>query len=151
MGGMRGRGACMVGGSVWQGGMHGKGGVCGRGHVWQGGMCGKGACVAGGVHGRGACVAGGMCAWQGRGHAWWVACVVEGGMCGRYYEIRSMSGRYASYWNAFLFSSTGLERIPLLPWLIRLLPRRQDDKFQVLSYWTAGCCNCCRNHLRVPF
>ena len=34
--------------------------------------------------------AGGGCAWQG-------------GMRGRYYEIRSMSGRYASYWNAFLF------------------------------------------------
>ena len=27
-----------------------------------------------------------------------------GGVHGRYYEIRSMSGRYASYWNAFLFS-----------------------------------------------
>ena len=24
-------------------------------------------------------------------------------MCGRYYEIRSMSEWYASYWNAFLF------------------------------------------------
>ena len=43
-----------------------------------------GACIAGG-----ACVAGGM---HGRG----------GGVHGRYYEIRSMSGRYASYWNAFL-------------------------------------------------
>ena len=32
------------------------------------------------------------------GHAWRV-----GGMRGRYYEIRSMSGWYASYWNAFLF------------------------------------------------
>ena len=30
------------------------------------------------------------------GHAW------QGGVRGRYYEIRSMSGRYASYWNAFL-------------------------------------------------
>ena len=47
-------------------------------------MRGRGACVAGGVHGEGACVAGGR-------------------VChSRYYEIRSMSGRYASYWNAFL-------------------------------------------------
>ena len=55
--------------------------------------------MVGGVHGRGACVAGGV---RGRGmhggvhvaggHAW------RGGMPG----IQSMSGRYASYWNAFL-------------------------------------------------
>ena len=50
-----------------------------------------GACMAGGVCGRG-----GMCS---RG-----VCMV-GGMRGRYYEIRSMSGRYASYWNAFLFDN----------------------------------------------
>ena len=62
----------------------------------------SGVCVAGGVHGRG-----GM---HGRG-----TCVCDRGACmagwvcathappGRYYEIRSMSGRYASYWNAFLF------------------------------------------------
>ena len=69
------------------------------------------------------------CAWfYLGGHAWfyWGACVVlfgghawfylgghvwfysGGGMCGffslsGYNEIRSMSGRYASYWNAFLF------------------------------------------------
>ena len=29
-------------------------------------------------------------------------CVVAGGACMGYDEIRSMSGRYASYWNAFL-------------------------------------------------
>ena len=59
------------------------GGVCARGacmaggggHAWEGGMCGGGACMAWG-----------------------------GGVRGRYYEIRSMSGRYASYWNAFLFN-----------------------------------------------
>ena len=52
------------------------------------------------------------------GHAWlwggmygWGACVVVGGVhggrgvCMGYNEIRSMSGRYASYWNAFLFVS----------------------------------------------
>ena len=41
-----------------------------------------GACVAGGVHGRG-------CAWQ------------EGTVSSRRYGL--CSGRYASYWNAFLF------------------------------------------------
>ena len=97
-GGMCGRGC------AWQGGMHGKGGVHGRGHAWQGGMCGRGACVAwrcvwqGGVCGRGTCMAG--------------ACVV-GGMWHAYppsryygYGIRSMSGRYASYWYAFLLTLT---------------------------------------------
>ena len=69
----------------------------------------QGACMAGGMHGRGhawwgACMVGG-CAWQGGvcsgGHAWQGACVVRG-VHGRYYEIQSMSGQYASYWNAFL-------------------------------------------------
>ena len=69
---------------------------------------------------------GGMCGFiQGGGHAWfysggmhgfiWGACMVlfggacmvlfgGGGVHGffGYNEIRSMSGRYASYWNAFL-------------------------------------------------
>ena len=63
----------------WKGGVRGEGG-----HAWWRGACMvKGACVAKGGH-----------AWQ-RG----------GGMRGirRDTEIRSMSGRYASYWNAFLF------------------------------------------------
>ena len=44
-------------------------------------------------------MAGGACMTEGR--AW------QGGVCGRgappsrYYEIRSMSARYASYWNSF--------------------------------------------------
>ena len=72
------------------------------------------ACMAGGMHGRGACVAGGMhdrgcvtagCAWRedisGWGYAW------QGGVHG----IRSMSGRYASYWNAFLFLTACLNFI----------------------------------------
>ena len=55
--------------------MHGGEGMHGRGgHAWQGGYAWQG----GSVHGRGACVP------QG------------------YHETRSMSGRYASYWNAFL-------------------------------------------------
>ena len=104
------------------GGMHG----CG-GHAWLlGGMHGcQGACmVAGGMHGcrggvwllGGACmVARGGCVWlQGGEHGGWVCvvargpCVVAGGVhswgaCMGYKEIWSMSGRYASYWNAFLF------------------------------------------------
>ena len=66
--------------------MCGRGACMAGGHVWQGGVHGRGACMVGGMHGRG-------CAWQG-GHA----CPPRG-----YDEIRSMSGRYASYWNAFLF------------------------------------------------
>ena len=104
----------------------GGGGVhsCYGGHVWllRGGVCGcsrKGGCRAWLLQG---------------GHAWllWGACMVaRGGMCGcsggwgrcawllrgdvrgclggvhgirRDTQIRSMSGRYASYWNAFLFN-----------------------------------------------
>ena len=103
LGGMRGfiRGACMV---LF-------GGVCG--FIW-------GACVVlfgGGMHGFiwGACMVlfGGACmvlfgghAWfYSGGHAWFYS---GGGVHGffsffGYNEIRSMSGRYASYWNAFLF------------------------------------------------
>ena len=79
LGGMHGRGACVAD-------MHGKGGgMHGRGH-----SC-RGACMVGGMHGRGTCMAGG-CVWQAHPHP----------TPGRYYEIQSMSGRYASYWNAFL-------------------------------------------------
>ena len=73
--------------------------VCPQG----GGVHGRGACVAGGqgacVAGVGACMAGG-CVWQGGMHG--RGACVAGGMHCRYYEIRSMSGRYVSYWNAFL-------------------------------------------------
>ena len=78
--------------------------------------CSGGVCVValGGMHG----CSGGH-AWLLRGHAWllggcaWLlqgghAWLLWGGMHGffsffGYNEIRSMSGRYASYWNAFLF------------------------------------------------
>ena len=76
-------GACVVarGGSV-----HG----CSGGHAWL--LWG-----GGGVHG---CSGGGH-AWLLGGRGW--ACVVFwGGVRGFFDEIRSMSGRYASYWNAFL-------------------------------------------------
>ena len=65
-----------------------------------GGMCDRGMCMVGGHAWWGGCMAGGACM---GGHAW------QGGVThtppGRYYRygIRSMSGRYASYWNAFLF------------------------------------------------
>ena len=112
------------------GGMHGcsRGGVhgCSGGHAWllPGGVCvvalGEGECAwllrgRGSVHGcsGGACVVAWGGAWLllGRG-----ACVVApggacmaaagGGVCGFSDEIRSMSGRYASYWNAFLFTKS---------------------------------------------
>ena len=76
----------MAGGRAWWG------------HAWQG------ACVAGGMHGSwGVCMVVGGCAWQedmrgGGGHA------CHAHTPGRYYVIRSMSGQYTSYWNAFLFT-----------------------------------------------
>ena len=74
-GGMCGRGACMAGGVCGRRGKHGGGGMHGRRRVWQEGQAWRGACMA--------------CMLPSTGS--------------RYYEIRSMSGRYASYWNAFLF------------------------------------------------
>ena len=104
------RGVCMVaGGCAWLPGACMVAGGCGCGggmHGCQGGMRGcRGSMHCwGGMHGcQGVCmVVGGMCGcW---GHAWLLgACVVTRGACMGYDEIRSMSGRYASYWNAFLF------------------------------------------------
>ena len=90
--------------SLYRGGMHG----CTGGHAWfySGGcmVLFGGVCV---VFIWGACVVlfGGACIVLFRGCAWFL---FRGGMHGffsffRYNEIRSMSGRYASYWNAFLF------------------------------------------------
>ena len=76
MGGVHGMtgGACMVGG------------ICGKG-----GMCGRGVCMAGGH------------AWLGDMHG--RGCDTHAPPGRHYgYGIRSISGRYASYWNAFLFS-----------------------------------------------
>ena len=139
-------GVCMVfigGGCVW----------FLWGHAWfYWGACVVfigGACMVfiGGMHGF---YWGGMCGFY-RGHACFFAggCVffsggVHGffrGVCIGYDEIRSMSGRYASYWNAFLFAKVFAEnsmkmeknsegmRVPSAPWirqwkqLLRLLPR----------------------------
>ena len=68
-----------------------------RGCSGGGGMCGcsGGACMVD---------PGGACVVALGGHAWFFwghACFLGGGMCGFFDEIRSMSGRYASYWNAF--------------------------------------------------
>ena len=87
----------MAGGACMAGGMHGQGGVHGRGHAWQGGACVAGTCMVGGVHGGGGVHGreGGM---HGRGA--YMTCMPPGRYYG--YGIGSMSGRYASYWNAFL-------------------------------------------------
>ena len=104
----------LLGGCAWlPGDVCGCWGAClvARGHAW----------LLGGVHG---CwgvvcmVAGGWCAWLpgacviARGHAWLLGGIcylfegimwLQGEACIGYDEIRSMSGRYGSYWNAFLF------------------------------------------------
>ena len=65
-------------------------------------------------------------AWQGEGRAWRGGMHGRGRVRGRYYEIRSMSGRYASYWNAFLF------------WIMS--PHKQLNVFTRLTLrkWTAS-------------
>ena len=117
-GGMRGcRGVCVIaGGHVWL--LEGCAwllGVCvvARGHAWLLGGCGcQGVCMVVGSHAwlQGACMVvvgramcgGGACVVAG-------GCMVVGGMpgcgghvCMGYDEIRSMSERYVSYWNAYL-------------------------------------------------
>ena len=109
--------AC-VNNSVHRGGMHGctRGGVhgCTGGHVWfysgcvhgfNGGACVVlfGGCVV--LFGGHAWFYLGGHVWFYSGHAWFYS-AAGGGMHGffsffGYNEIRSMSGRYASYWNAF--------------------------------------------------
>ena len=42
--------------------------------------------------------------------------MVAGVACIGYDEIRSMSGRYASYWNAFLFKNNTAKFYFLLEW-----------------------------------
>ena len=79
------RGACVVGGYAWQ-----------EGHVWRRGMCGREGMCDGGHAWHWGYV------WQGAVHGWG-ACVARGGVCGS--RDSHCSGRYASYWNAFLFIS----------------------------------------------
>ena len=80
------------------------------GHAWfflrgvHGYFLGGHVCFfLGGMHG----FSGGCCAWfflggGMHGFFWGVCMVFSGGACIRYDKIRSMSGQYASYWNAFL-------------------------------------------------
>ena len=151
--------------SVHRGGMHGcPGGM--HGCSW-GGACVVsfgGACMValGGMHGFiwGACVVlfgracvvlfGGACVVLFGGHAWFYLggrhawFYSRGGVRGffsffRYNEIRSMSGRYASYWNAFLyvflvFHHSYLKQTALLKFLSN---QKQFNKYETtftLSY-----------------
>ena len=83
------------------------------GHAWRG-VCGRGVCMAGGYTWQGACMVGGH-VWQGGMHG--RGSVHSGGHVGwglhamyapwqilRDTVIWSMSGQYASFWYAFLFS-----------------------------------------------
>ena len=119
-----GGGAWLPGGWWWWGACMMWGGVRGvGGHVWcQGGMCGaRGVCM---VWGHACCWGGGMHgAWGGmcgarEGACVWCrgACMVPGGSCMGYDEIRSMSGRYASYWNVFLLSVRSLIMEEAIKW-----------------------------------
>ena len=106
-----GRAWLLRGGRAWllQGGMRG----CSQGgHAWllPGGHAWLPPGGAGGMHG----CSGGACVVALGGHAWllWGACIVapggvhvcSGGACMVFFdEIQSMSGWYASYWNAFFF------------------------------------------------
>ena len=151
-GGMHGRRACMARGAYMAGGMLGRG-MHVRGHVWWEGIRSRGACVAGGdMHGRGGacmvegvCMAGGM---QGRG-----ACVVRGacvaGGCACHAHPpdtmrygRSMRGRYASYWNAFLLlgSSQSCCSFDADAWQKRALTL--DDHFSILKQLKCYCTSC---------
>ena len=91
------------------------GGVHGRGHAWQ----------AGGVRG------------GGGGYAW------HGGMRGRgahgggdVHGIRSMSGRYASYWNVFLLNFV-LTRLQVKMVLIKV----STNTFVSLNLQRTFCCS----------
>ena len=85
--------------------------ACVNNSVHRGGVCG---CWGGCGFIRGACMVlfGGVCVVLFGGRAWFYLGGMRGFIQGgcpcffqffRYNEIRSMSGRYASYWNAFLY------------------------------------------------
>ena len=110
------------------------GGVCVvalGGHVWLlGGVC---VVALGGVHG---CSQGGV-----RGCSGGVCVVARGGVHGFFDEIRSMSGRYASYWNAFLYSK--YSRSLLTTSSVTMSPRLQRADFfsQKRTVVTSTCYN----------
>ena len=92
---------CSGGGHAWL--LQGACVVAPEGHAWLlGGVCM--VALGGSMCG---CSGGGVCGCSGGGHVWLLpggACMVARGIR-RETEIRSMSGRYASYWNAFLLCS----------------------------------------------
>ena len=109
----------------------------------RGGMHGfiRGACVVlfGGVHGF---IWGGM-----HGFIWGVCGFIRGGMHGfirggvhgfssffGYNEIRSMSGRYASYWNAFLLALLAfLMFLDLYTSRMSLNDHKETNRFKTLK------------------
>ena len=108
-------GACMTGGHAQQGR-----------HAQQGGMHSRGMQGGGAMHSRGMCVVGGM---QGRGgmHGGGGGCACHTCPPDTTRYGRSMRGRYASYWNAFLLTtlnlpSKSIERSPL-----SLITARSDN------------------------
>ena len=148
-GGMRGcsqGGACMVvpEGCVWllPRGVHGFLG----GHAW---FFGGAACMVfwGGQHawffgGWHAWFFGGVRGFFGGWGGWgacmvfWGACMVSrGGVHGFFDEIWSMSGRYASYWNAFLF----LLSFSLLPPLLFDVNRPHRAKAKAKLFFDVCC------------
>ena len=102
------RGGVMHGGCMCGQGVHvWPGGAWPGERVWLGGMNGWGRACMGGACMMGAYVAGGPAS-QGGVHD-------TQGPPGRYYgySIRSMSGRYASYWNAFLFRKLNIKEFKI--------------------------------------
>ena len=134
------RGGCawLLGGRAWLlrgvrawllGGVRG----CSGGHAWLlgGGMRG---CSRGGMHGCswGVCVValGGMCGCSQGG-----ACMVApGGMCGFFDEIRSMSWRYASYWNAYLLGNKSTQIKLLMEFPVKLTQLAQKKEKRKKEY-----------------
>ena len=85
----------MLGACVVVGGMHSRGASMVGGYVLLG-ACVVGACIVGGHAWQGTCVAG--------GHVSQGACMPCTPRPDTTRYGRSMRGRYASYWNAFLFN-----------------------------------------------
>ena len=110
--------ACFLGGCAW---------------FFQGGMCGF---FQGGMHG----FCGGRAWFFQGGHACFFS---GGGMRGFFWGIQSMSGRYASYWNVFLYLSIELE-LKLSHWQIRGGARDAFLSVQFLSFSCSFCQKSCQ-------
>ena len=64
------------------------------------------------------------------GHAWFYS--------GGYNEIRSMSGRYASYWNAFLFTLVAHCSICLVTSLLRMSDIKNNSLVHLSMYFDSN-------------